>query len=71
MLTDISCWKMHWCIILFSQSKLTIVEDIKNNHVDVDDPENDPEYNYIEDANAIEVDKEDFRDDRAVKVSSK
>ena len=32
--------------------------------------DNDPEYNYLEEADQ-EYDKEDFRDDRAVKVSSK
>ena len=32
--------------------------------------DDDPEYNYLEEADQ-EYDKEDFRDDRAVKVSSK
>ena len=35
-----------------------------------DTEEDDPEYNYLEEEEQ-EYDKEDFRDDRAVKVSSK
>ncbi|KAL4239657.1 Paired amphipathic helix repeat [Mactra antiquata] len=38
---------------------------------DIDDPENDPEYDYIGDSNTVEVDDEDYRNDRAVKVSRK
>ena len=34
-----------------------------------DGEDDDPEYNYLEEADQ-EYDKEDFRDDRAVKVSS-
>ena len=37
-----------------------------------DAEEDDPEYNYLEEAEQYEqYDSEDFRDDRAVKVSSK
>lgn len=35
----------------------------------IDEISNDPDYNFMEDKE--EIDKEDFRDDRAVKVSSK
>jgi len=38
---------------------------------DIDDEEADPEYNFLESLEQYEIDQEDFRDDRAVKVSRK
>jgi len=37
----------------------------------VDDEEEDPEYNFLQEVEQYEFDREDFRNDRAVKVPSK
>lgn len=63
-----SLMKVSWVVL---DDRFVDIAESEDTHDVADDETNDPEYNFLAEAEEEEPDKEDFRNDKATKVTSK